>query len=85
MSLDKDLLHLFDQTNQLLRTFYELYYKFDTEKLATIGKLRKETVEKVLAHIEKAKNPADRVVAHHLLVISQKIFNLVGPYLVMNL
>lgn len=83
--VEKEMLQLYEQTNKLLRLYYELFYKFDREKLTYIGKFRKDVVERALSCIEKSKNPADRVMAHHLLVISQKIFNLVGPYLVMNL
>ena len=83
--IDQEIIELYDVINRIFRDFYEMFYKFDEKKLTEIGRLRKDIVANAIKIMETSAHPASRIVAHHLLIIAQKIFNLVGPYLVMNL
>ncbi|MBI2558427.1 phosphate uptake regulator PhoU [Candidatus Woesearchaeota archaeon] len=83
--IGKDIIEIYKKTNEMLKTFYELFYKFDKNKLELIGESRREIVKNAYNLFEKSRNPTDRIILHHMLVIIQKIFCFLGPYLVMNL
>lgn len=83
--ISKKTLEIFRQVHTLLRDFYEIFYKFDAQKIAVIAVARKKQVSSIISALENAETKYDRVTLHHLLTITQKIFNYVGPYLVMEL
>ena len=85
VTVSEKTLELLSNVNQLLRDFYELFYKFDMVKLTQIAKLRKKYIEAALTALEEAETKYDRVTLHHILTVTQKIFNYLGPYLVMEL
>ena len=85
VTIGKEVIQIYEKTNEMLKSFYELFYKFDKNKLELIAEDRKEIVKNTYALFEKSKNPTDRIILHHLLIIMQKIFCFLGPYLVMNL
>lgn len=82
VKIGKDMIDDFKEVNELLRTFYDMYYKFDNNHVVKIGESRKKLIDKFLKIIETGKNPIERVIAHHLLVITQKLFCFTGPFLV---
>lgn len=82
IKVSKEILESYKKTNGLLRTFYELFYKLDNSKVVEIANGRKELIKILMGFIENSKNKTDRVIAHHLLIIVQKIFCLTGPLLV---
>ena len=63
----------------------DLFYKPDKEKIAEIGKMRKEIAKEWYSMLGKIKEPADCMIYHSMLTITQKIFNLTGPYLAFNI
>jgi phosphate uptake regulator len=81
--LSKEALEFYDGVCVLLRTYYELFYKFDKEKLVKIGVLRKKLAKSINEMIE-VKGP-DAVVIHYLSTIMELIFDMVSPYLSMVL
>lgn len=83
--ISKESLKLYEETNKMLKTFYELFYKFDEEKLVAIGLQRKMLVERYLQTIQKKAGTADNLILHQLFTIMQKTFCLIGPYLVIRL
>jgi phosphate uptake regulator len=83
--ISKTTMQVIEETNNLLRTFYELFYKYDVEKVTKIAQMRKKQVERILEALEEAPTKYDRVALHHMFTVTQKIFNYVGPYLVMSL
>jgi len=85
IKIRKDILDLFNRVNNMLKTYYEVFYKYDNKKVAFIGKERKEIVDKMIKLIEKTKDPNEFFILHYLMTIMQKIFCLVGPYLVIAL
>ncbi|MAG91676.1 hypothetical protein CMO83_03300 [Candidatus Woesearchaeota archaeon] len=84
IKLNKEILEIFQETNEMLNTFYELFYKFDQDKLVAIGKQRNQLVDRFLRFMEKSFNPIENLTIHQLLTIMQKTFCLVGPYMVIN-
>ncbi len=77
--LSKETFDLFRRVNALIKMFYELFYKFDAEKVQTIASERKLLV----AECNKlfGSRTADPKVVHHLSNITQMVFNMVGSYL----
>jgi len=74
---------LFENTNEMLKLVYSIFYKLDKDKIAEIGKLRKEIVKKwyeVSANHNKY-SPSDLVLISNVLVTAQQIFNITGPLL----
>ena len=84
IKINKEILEMCKETNLMLKNFYELFYKFDKDKLVFIGNRRKTLVERFLQLLQKNLNNDERIITYHLFIIMQKIFCLVGPYLVIN-
>lgn len=84
MKTSDSTIKYFDKTTNLLKKYYELFYKPDKEKIAEIGNIRKELVKDWYSLLSKMKEPADIVISQNMLTIVQKIFNLTGPYLAFN-
>ena len=84
-AISKEAINAFENVDKMLREFYDLFYKFDRGKLVDISKKRKELVAELYGLLENSNKVSDRVIAHYLIVIFQKIFCLVGPYLVLNM
>src|SRR3989338_9381296 len=82
--ISKESMELLRKTNLSLKLFYECYYKMDKDKMVQIGELRKEVIDEGLDLLTK-KQGEEAVLIHHTLTIMQKIFCLVGPYLVIKL
>lgn len=83
IKLNPATIKLFENTAQMLNLFYSIFYKLDKDKIAEIGKLRKETVKKwydvATSHSKYSSN--DLVLISNMLVIAQQIFNITGPLL----
>ncbi|MBW2999557.1 hypothetical protein KY339_02690 [Candidatus Woesearchaeota archaeon] len=85
LKINKETMDVYKKVNDLLRSFYNLFYKFDHGAMIEVAKERKDIIKKIHDLFEKVDNGHDAVILHHLLVITQKIFNFVGPYLVLSL
>ena len=83
--IKKEVLSLFREVNDSIEDFYKLYYKFDKKLLAKLGKKRKKLVKETYKHFTTASTTPELIVLHHLIVIAQKVFCLIGPYLVLEL
>jgi phosphate uptake regulator len=79
VKINKETLVLFDRVAELFSTFYQLFYKFDPEKVQKIASERR----KLVADCTKmfSNRTADPKVLHHLINISQMVFNMTGSYL----
>ena len=80
----KEVIQIFEKVDKMLQEFYTIFYKFDRQKIVDIGKKRKNLITELQKIIETSNKPMDRIIAHYMIVISQKIFCLIGPYLVLN-
>ncbi len=85
ISFSQESLDFSEQVNDILKEFYQLFYKFDQKKLVKIKKLRKQMVKDVFKRMEKCDSFYDTLLLHHNAVIMQKIFCLTGPYLILAL
>lgn len=78
-------LSILADTNAMFKLYYEVFYKLDQEKIAKMGSMRKKIIQQWYELMSKAKNPAELQVLHNSVIIMQKIFDLIGPYLVLKL
>ncbi len=85
LKIDTKTVELLKMVNNLLREFYEIFYKFDRQKLIMIANQRKKQIPILLSALENAQSKHEKIILHHILIIIQKIFNFLGPYLVMEL
>ncbi|MBI2145359.1 AbrB/MazE/SpoVT family DNA-binding domain-containing protein [Candidatus Woesearchaeota archaeon] len=81
--LDDDVLKAFSRANKMLRVFYEAFYKFDVEKIVYLKKEKNEMIDEAHRLYQKKLTFADYWMLHHALGISDMIFYLVGPYIVL--
>ena len=84
-SVSKNVIGYFDKVDRILKEFYDIFYKFDKNKLVDIAKKRKELVKELYAVLENSNKVMDRIVVHYLISITQKIFCFIGPYLVLKM
>lgn len=85
IKIDRNILEVYRRVNELLKSYYEIFYKFDDKKISFMGKERKELVEKIFKLIKTNKDPSNFIMLHYLMTITQKIFCLLGPSLVIAL
>lgn len=82
--INKEVLQLYKETNEFLRDFYNLFYKFDQEKGIGFTNKRKVLLEKCRKLILK-KHGAEAVLVHHLTNIITATYDIAGPYYAMKL
>jgi phosphate uptake regulator len=78
-------LSILADTNAMFKLYYEVFYKLDQDKIAEMGSMRKKIIQQWYELMSKVKTPADCQVLHNSIIIMQKIFDLIGPYLVLKL
>jgi phosphate uptake regulator len=79
---NKDVIDLFEKTNSLFRLFYEVFYRFDNNKIIEMKKKRDALVERSYELMEKAKNPMDNLLIYHSLTVTNQVFGMLSPYIV---
>lgn len=85
IKISKKVLDMYKIANEQLKSFYELFYKFDRDKIINIKKKRREMIKDAFELFNKKLNYYDFILLHHSITIMQKVFCLMGPYLTMKL
>lgn len=85
LKVDKSVLNTFLLANGMVRAYYELFYKFDKEKILAIKKLRSRIIDEAHVHFSRKLSYPDYWLAHHSVVLANVIFELIGSCLVINL
>jgi phosphate uptake regulator len=80
----KELLVLFNKINKYLRVYYEMFYKYDPDKLRYVLGEGKNIVKK-LEQFLGAGTKADAVLAHHLIFITIGIYDISYNYVEMHI
>ncbi len=81
--LSKEILNYYAEITKTLRIYYELFYKFDKDKMISIGFTKEKFDKDLIVELEKKGN--DAVIMHYLYNILQLIYDSVSPYLSMVL
>ena len=84
IKISKNTLDYFENVNKYIREFYELFYDFNVTKLNSISKDRYELIKKGYQIYEKSDNK-EGVIIFHLILMTQVIFDLVGPVYCLNI
>ena len=85
VKIEEPVFTLFKTSNDMLRTYYELFYKFDSQKLVNIKGQRDAILDKGHSLLQKNLNYANNWLIYHALVISSKIFEMTGPLMSLKL
>ena len=85
VKISKDVLDMYKTANEQLKNLYELFYKFDKDKIIEIKKKRQKLIKKEFNLSNKKINYYDLILLHHSITVMQKVFCLMGPYLITKL
>lgn len=78
-------LELFDEVNSYFRLLYELFYKFDKNKASRLIFKKKDILNRLEEAFIKTKSHNEKIVIHHLMSLTERIFDVYGPCFVMNI
>lgn len=84
IEISTDLWNCFNDTNRMLRNFYNLFYKFSEQDMDNLKEQRDALIKSLYSALPQIKKPCDVVAFHNLLMMATDIFNLAGPYLVLE-
>ena len=79
IKISKEAIAMFERVNELLKTFYELFYEHDQKKLVKISEERTE-IPKMGFELIKEGKKEEIVLVHSLLNISQRVIDSMGSY-----
>ena len=82
--LDKETLEIYKEINTFFKEFYELFYKFDLNRLAKFGKKRYELVDRFKNEIEMCKKN-EMMVLFYLYNLLDNTFDMNGALMVVTL
>ena len=68
-----------------VRDFYELFYKFDRDKLITIKEKRIKVIDAAHDYFKRKLSPADYWLVHHSVILANSVFELTDAYLILTL
>jgi len=74
----------FEKVTKYVRDFYQLFYRYNLNKLHTLSKTRYDLIDFGYKVYEKA-NHVEGVIIMHLILTVQIMFDLLGPLYIMNL
>ena len=85
VEIEKSTFNLFKTSNDMLRTYYELFYKFDSKKLVKMKEQKDAIFDEGHVLLQKNLNYANNWLIYHALVISSKLFEMTGPLMSLKL
>jgi len=83
VNISSDVIKLYESANELFKEYYELFYKFDINKLSQLGTKKKE-IEKETRKIMKGKNEIEVELIHHLLTITSQTADFSASTIALN-
>ena len=83
--LDNHAMNMFGSANDMLRDYYELFYKFDANRLRKMKQQRNKTVDEAHKLLQKDLNYGSHWLVYHTLVITDKLFAMTGSLLLLKL
>jgi phosphate uptake regulator len=82
--ISKPIVTYLEKVLHQFKTFYELFYKFDSEKAKVVFKDGRTLFDEGILLLEKI-NTKEKIVLHFILNTVMKIYEMTEPYLEMNL
>jgi len=84
VKMSDETMRFFEKANNYFESFYELFYKFDEDRLNRFIDMKDKLVEEGYSAMNSRKNE-EACLLHHLVNIVSQTFDLKGPYFEMNL
>ena len=79
-----EVIAVLEKVNNMLRGFYEIFYKFDANKFKKINETRMELVKEAHNILEnKNPSPAETYILHHGVSIMERVYCMMGPFLIL--
>ncbi|MBI2144084.1 phosphate uptake regulator PhoU [Candidatus Woesearchaeota archaeon] len=85
VKLNKEVVDLFASSSRMVRSYYEIFYKFDARKVVALKNDRNKIIDRAHDLFKKKLTYADYWLIHHSIDVTNRVFCLVGPYLVLAL
>ncbi len=85
VKLDKSVLNTFFLANGMIKSYYELFYKFDRAKMLELKGARNRVIEEAHTHFSRKLSAPDYWLTHHSVVLANIVFELIGSCLVITL
>lgn len=85
VSPSKETIKLFEEVNSYFRLLYELYYKFDKNKASQLIFRKKDLLQKLEDVFMKIKNNDEKLLLHHLMNLTNSVFDMYGPCFTLNI
>ncbi len=85
VKINKNVLETFALAISEVRDFYELFYKFDRDKLITIKEKRIKVIDAAHDYFKRKLSPADYWLVHHSVILANSVFELTDAYLILTL
>jgi len=82
--ISKEITELYKETNEFLRDFYNLFYKFNQESGIKFTNKKNTLIKKCESLIPK-KQGTEAIILHHLTNIITSVYDIAGPYYAMVL
>lgn len=82
--ISNEVIKEFEKLSQVFVLFNEGFYNNDYRKFDQIGDIRKQSIQNWYASMPKLKNTTEIILMHHSFVIMQRIFELIGPSIIIN-
>ncbi len=79
------MVSLFEESLQILRKVYELFYKLNQEKAYEIRKMRNELVEEILKNYQKKLPEHELILLQHSLNIASRSFDMVSSIFILRI
>lgn len=84
MKINDNLIKFYKDVHDSLNSLFRTFYKYDKKEIVDIGNTRRNIVEKFYNYLKKVKSPDELALLHHLVVIEQQLFNMIGPLIAMK-
>ncbi len=82
--INRDVLGIYERTKDILKGYYEIFYKFDLEKIAQIKEIRDDVIARSYVIIKKKLLPVEFMMVHHGISVTNTVFGMIDPYLVLS-
>ncbi len=83
-AISNEVMRFYDDVNNLLYLYYEVYYQFNIEKVNEIGNIRNELISRSNDLIKVAE-PLERIIIMNLYEIVRRICNSMSSTVILNL
>jgi phosphate uptake regulator len=82
--IDKEIIEMFEKANHMLKSFYEIFYELNQEKLVEIYEEKKKVFAQAQLVFKKTKDYRNVLVTNSLVSIATRINDLSGALLAME-